>query len=352
MAIRLMTRIKRDLGVRFDLSTIFDASTVSLLAARIRGERPEIDVELAASGGPDAVKPRVGVGRSGPAHGAQATRDDQLPRDQSPVVRRTWRWWQCAVPVDARPSHGWETDQIHAFQAVGVNDGEIPDRSIEEMASRYVAELRAHSSGPYLLGGYSGGGIVALEMARQLRDSMTRWRTSSSSTASRPGHRGQTVASDGADSPMRAVRSGPADVAPYVKRNTMQSLRRFVPERTERVQEHQTQEHVLGYVTDDTGFVNLYHYFSAAAERYQLARYDVDVTVLKADHVWPVHRDDYYWRDHVDRVTRVVQRARRPPLDVLPRARAGACRRRARGAPPRGTGGRPSGQRDRQRGVI
>ena len=25
----------------------------------------------------------------------------------------------------------------------------------------------------------------------------------------------------------------------------------------------------------------------------------MDVTVLKADHVWPVHRDDYYWRDHV-----------------------------------------------------
>ncbi len=34
------------------------------------------------------------------------------------------------------------------------------------MAARYVRELREHSPGPYLLGGYSGGGIVAIEMAR------------------------------------------------------------------------------------------------------------------------------------------------------------------------------------------
>ena len=40
---------------------------------------------------------------------------------------------------------------------------------IEEMAARYVAEVRkAHPGGPYLLGGWSLGCMVAYEMARQL----------------------------------------------------------------------------------------------------------------------------------------------------------------------------------------
>jgi thioesterase domain-containing protein/acyl carrier protein len=298
MAIRLMTRIKRDFGVRFDLSTIFEASTVTLLAARIRGERPDIDTELAASDGP-------GAGRvvPGPVAADQHAERKQLVTISSRGTGRPLYVVHGAggnvlfLSTLARAMGGERP--IHAFQAVGVNDGEIPDVSIEAMASRYVAELCARSSGPYLLGGYSGGGIVALEMARQLLelgepvahvilfDSVpprTPW----------PGRRERW-----SRLAMRAVRSGLADVAPYVKRNTKQSLRRFVPERAERVQEHQMQEHALGYVTDDTGFVNLYHYFSAAADRYQLVQYDVDVTVLKADHVWPVHRDDYYWREHV-----------------------------------------------------
>ncbi|HZQ34591.1 MAG TPA: thioesterase domain-containing protein, partial [Dehalococcoidia bacterium] len=42
--------------------------------------------------------------------------------------------------------------------------------TIEEMAANYLADLRAHQAhGPYLLGGYCFGGVVAYEMARQLR---------------------------------------------------------------------------------------------------------------------------------------------------------------------------------------
>jgi thioesterase domain-containing protein len=38
------------------------------------------------------------------------------------------------------------------------------------MAAAYVAEMRqVHPRGPWLLGGFSGGGITAFEMARQLR---------------------------------------------------------------------------------------------------------------------------------------------------------------------------------------
>ena len=48
----------------------------------------------------------------------------------------------------------------------GLLDG---TKTLEEMATRYVDELRAAHRGPYLLGGYSGGGTVTFEMIRQLQ---------------------------------------------------------------------------------------------------------------------------------------------------------------------------------------
>jgi thioesterase domain-containing protein len=58
---------------------------------------------------------------------------------------------------------------VYAFKSRGL-DGlpELP--TIEEMAAAYLADLRVHRPhGPYLLGGYCFGGVVAYEMARQLQ---------------------------------------------------------------------------------------------------------------------------------------------------------------------------------------
>ena len=56
------------------------------------------------------------------------------------------------------------------LQSVGLS-GEDPQRSIDEMAARYVHDLREkHPDGPYSLGGWSMGGLLALEMAHKLAD--------------------------------------------------------------------------------------------------------------------------------------------------------------------------------------
>lgn len=62
-----------------------------------------------------------------------------------------------------------ETQPVYGLQAAGV-DGVTPVHdTIEAMAEAYIAEIRAlQTHGPYLLAGYSGGGIVAFEMARRL----------------------------------------------------------------------------------------------------------------------------------------------------------------------------------------
>jgi amino acid adenylation domain-containing protein len=61
----------------------------------------------------------------------------------------------------ARPFFGIRSRGLHG-------EAELPDR-MEAMAAEYVDAVRAvQPAGPYLLGGWSAGGLVALEMAQQL----------------------------------------------------------------------------------------------------------------------------------------------------------------------------------------
>ncbi|MFC9946662.1 amino acid adenylation domain-containing protein [Streptomyces pratensis] len=58
---------------------------------------------------------------------------------------------------------------FYAFQAAGADVGTEPVRGLEELAAGYIAAMRrVQPSGPYHLGGWSFGGFVAFEMARQL----------------------------------------------------------------------------------------------------------------------------------------------------------------------------------------
>lgn len=59
---------------------------------------------------------------------------------------------------------------VYGIQARGLNGEEEPLHTIEEIATSYVEEILAHNpAGPYCLAGYSLGGIIVFEMARQLR---------------------------------------------------------------------------------------------------------------------------------------------------------------------------------------
>jgi thioesterase domain-containing protein/acyl carrier protein len=64
-----------------------------------------------------------------------------------------------------------DADQpIYALQARGLNGDEEPLDRIEDMAAHYISEiLQQDPDGPYCLAGYSLGGIIAWEMAKQLK---------------------------------------------------------------------------------------------------------------------------------------------------------------------------------------
>ncbi len=60
--------------------------------------------------------------------------------------------------------------EVYGVQARGLYGDEKPHRRIEDMAATYLEEIsQVVPDGPYLLGGFSGGGLVAFEMAKRLR---------------------------------------------------------------------------------------------------------------------------------------------------------------------------------------
>lgn len=105
--------------------------------------------------------------------------------------RQTERQWKSLVPIQSHGDrapffcvHGFgggvlgyadlacalgEEQPFYGLQAVGL-DGELqPDDTIEAMAAHYIVAMRAvQPKGPYRIGGYCFGGVVAFEMARQL----------------------------------------------------------------------------------------------------------------------------------------------------------------------------------------
>jgi thioesterase domain-containing protein/acyl carrier protein len=66
---------------------------------------------------------------------------------------------------------GLAPDQpVYGLQAKGLDGIEEPLKTIEEMAAFYVGAVTRHNpNGPYALSGFSFGGIIAWEMARQLK---------------------------------------------------------------------------------------------------------------------------------------------------------------------------------------
>ncbi|MHC5675049.1 non-ribosomal peptide synthetase [Nostoc sp.] len=60
---------------------------------------------------------------------------------------------------------------FYGLQPQGLNGKHPFHRRIEDMATHYIQEIQTlQPDGPYFLGGYSFGGIVAFEMARQLQE--------------------------------------------------------------------------------------------------------------------------------------------------------------------------------------
>ena len=143
-AVRLQARVERAFGWRFELPALFRTPTVEGLAGLLRQRTPPASSCLVRLGGDGAGRPVFWLH---PAGGEVLCYAD--------LVRR--------LEANAdRPHYG--------LRARGFGAGEAPREALAAMAAAYLEEVRAvDADGPYFLGGWSLGGVVAFEMARQLR---------------------------------------------------------------------------------------------------------------------------------------------------------------------------------------
>jgi amino acid adenylation domain-containing protein len=143
LAVSLMSSIEREFGLRIPLARLLGAPTVARLAEHIRAPASVKPQWHALA----PIRPAEGKPRFYLVHGAGG--NILLYRELAQAL-------------------GPEIS-IYGFQSLGLDHETKPLERIEEMAARYVDELRAFQpSGPYHIGGYCMGGAVAYEMARLL----------------------------------------------------------------------------------------------------------------------------------------------------------------------------------------
>ncbi|MBL8279108.1 MAG: AMP-binding protein, partial [Pelomonas sp.] len=140
-AVQLMARLRQRLGIEVPLRRLFEHPTLAEFAASLEGGR--------AGGHLVRIRPAGQLTPLFLVHPGEGEVD---------YVRRL-----AAVLDPDLP--------LYALAATGLAPGETPLDDITEIARRYVNEVRAvQPDGPYRLGGWSAGGNIAYEMARQLID--------------------------------------------------------------------------------------------------------------------------------------------------------------------------------------
>ena len=144
LAIRLLNNVEKVFGIRLPIATIFQSPTVEEMALVISGKIAPPDWSV--------VIPIQSHGSQRPlylVHGAGGGIMGYTALSK-------------ALGTD-RPFYG--------LQARGVENQEEPHDRIDDMAAYYIDQIkRIQPTGPYNLAGYSFGGMVAYEMACQLRD--------------------------------------------------------------------------------------------------------------------------------------------------------------------------------------
>ncbi|HEX5748967.1 MAG TPA: amino acid adenylation domain-containing protein [Archangium sp.] len=143
LAVRLMGRLREVTGRTLPLAALFQAPTVEKLAQLLRSEQR-------------AWTPLVPL----------VPREKDDPRRPLFVVHPVGG---TVIGYSELARQLGPKQPVYALESQGMDGSLPPLKTIEEMAALYVEAIRTlQPSGPYLLGGWSMGGVIAYEMAQQL----------------------------------------------------------------------------------------------------------------------------------------------------------------------------------------
>jgi len=144
MILRLISRVHRNLGKRITPAVLLRSPTIRGLAQRLRGQsRDSLPACVVSMLDPGDKRPVFCVsGGGGGAH-----------------------WFHPLLP------HIDHERPFYVLDFLGLDDEMNANASVPQIASVFAAAMKAvQPEGPYLLGGFSLGGIFAWETARQLQE--------------------------------------------------------------------------------------------------------------------------------------------------------------------------------------
>jgi amino acid adenylation domain-containing protein len=147
LAVKLSNEVERAFGVKLPLATLFECPTVEAFAARLSALATSLDGDA----GWTTVVPIQPNGARPPFFCVAGVGGNPM----------NLRYLAAELGRD-QPFYG--------LQMRGVDGQRAPHDSVEAMAEEFLVDLRAvQPRGPYFLGGYSFGGLAALEVAHRLR---------------------------------------------------------------------------------------------------------------------------------------------------------------------------------------
>lgn len=159
IAVRLFRMIRKAYAVDLPISVLFEAPTIADCAALIAAQTT--------------------VAQDQPAdqeNAGAASRNVHLVAMSTGAAGGRTPFFLCAgmfgniLNLRQLALHVGKDRPVYGLQARGLYGDQEPHETFTEAARDYIAEIRnVQPHGPYLLGGFSGGGLIAYEMAQQLR---------------------------------------------------------------------------------------------------------------------------------------------------------------------------------------
>jgi amino acid adenylation domain-containing protein len=142
IAVQVMARIEKETGKRLPLAILFENSTVEKLSLMLEMDGKSITWDSLVPIKPTGSKIPIYI-----VHGAGLN----------------------VLLFNTLAKHMDAEQPVYGLQAKGLNGVDEPLNRMEDIAAHYISAIRAQNpDGPYALAGYSFGGIIAYEMARQL----------------------------------------------------------------------------------------------------------------------------------------------------------------------------------------